>query len=146
MQANRVAIATAVNHTTPFSPRLASNWPTTTSYSHSQANHGLPAIVEENESTRGIACVARICCPVRMCHPIPASPSRRTESGVNTSTVSSATKIKSATDGMAARAHDGASRSEELLEPSAIALNLIEVRLITARTARTTPQTRDEQL
>ena len=84
-------------------------------------------MVEENESTRGIVCVARICCPVRMCHPMPASPNRRTNSGVNTSVPSRATKIRSAPEGIAIRTQAGVSTPVELLEPSAIALNLIEV-------------------
>src|SRR5512143_2726768 len=45
------------------------------SYSHSHANQGLPAVDIENASVRGIECVARICSPARMCHPVPASPS-----------------------------------------------------------------------
>src|SRR6202049_4060808 len=89
-------------------------------------------MVEENESTRGTACVATICCPVRMCHPIPASPKRRTDSGVNTSTPSMATKIRSAADGMTTRTHAGFSALLEVLEPSVIALNLIEVDPATA--------------
>jgi hypothetical protein len=84
-------------------------------------------MVEENGSTRGMACVARICCPVRMCHPIPASPSRRTDSEVNTSELSNATKIKSVAEGIPQRAHARVGAPEELLESSAIALNLIEV-------------------
>src|ERR1700691_131175 len=97
-------------------------------------------MVDENESKRGIACMARICCPVRMCHPIPASPNRRTDSGVNTSAHSSATKIKSAAEGMATRTQAGGAAvipvvfpvSVELLESSGIALNLIEVGHTTA--------------
>src|SRR6201993_3110959 len=89
-------------------------------------------MVEENESTRGIACLARICCPVRMCHPIPPSPKRRTDSGVNTSTQSSATKIMSPDDGIATRSQAAVSIPVEVLEPSVIALNLIEVAPVTA--------------
>jgi hypothetical protein len=63
-----------------------------------------------------------------MCHPIPASPSNRTASGVKTSTLRSATNIKSATEGMATRTQAGIAALKELLEPSAIAVNLIEVR------------------
>ncbi len=85
-------------------------------------------MVEENESTRGIACVARICCPVRMCQPIPASPSNRTDSGVNTSTASSAKKNQVRPRGHRhARPQLEFAVFEELLEPSAIAVNLIEV-------------------
>jgi hypothetical protein len=52
---------------------------------------------------------------------------------VNTSIASSATKIRSVTEGSATRTHAGVLSAEELLEPSAIRLNLIEVRHITAR-------------
>src|SRR6266567_6979626 len=93
-------------------------------------------MVEENESTRGIACVARICCPVRMCQPIPASPRRRTDSAVKASAPSRATKIRSATEGIAMRTHIGVSLAAELLEPLGIALNLIEVRPETATSER----------
>jgi hypothetical protein len=82
----------------------------------------------ENGSPCGIECVAKICCPVRMCHPIPASPSRRTDTGVKTKAANSATKIKSATEGRAQRAHTGVATFEELPETSAIAPNLIDVR------------------
>jgi hypothetical protein len=44
---------------------------------------------------------------------------------VNTSAPSSATKIKSAAEGIATRTHRGV--AAELLEPSAIVVNLIEV-------------------
>jgi NADH dehydrogenase len=67
-----------------------------------------------------------------MCHPIPASPNKRTDNGLNTSTPSRATKIASATEGMATRIQPGVSPPAELLEPSAIALNLIEVDPATA--------------
>src|SRR5271165_668352 len=131
--ANTVAITTAVSHTTPFNPHHASNFPTAMSYSHSQANQGCQRI-KENESNRGIVWVARICWPFRMCQPMPASFSNLTESGVNTSAPSSARKIRSASEGMALRSHKGkevarGTCSEELLEPSAIAVNLIDVGL-----------------
>src|ERR1700686_3437059 len=67
-----------------------------------------------------------------MCHPIPASPKRRTDSGVNTSTPSSATKIRSADAGIATRSQAAVSIPVELLEPSVIALNLIYVDPVTA--------------
>src|SRR6202158_6439469 len=67
-----------------------------------------------------------------MCHPIPASPKRRTDSGVKTSTQSSATKIRSADEGMATRSQTAVAIPVELLEPSLIALNLIEVDPVTA--------------
>jgi NADH dehydrogenase len=51
---------------------------------------------------------------------------------VNTSAPSSARKIRSAPEGIATRNHAGVSFAVELLEPSAIALNLIEVDPITA--------------
>jgi hypothetical protein len=93
-----------------------------TSYNHSQAIQGF-RICEEKGSTRGIECVASISCPVRMCQPIPASPNNFADSGVNTSEPSSATKIKSATDGISQRskAFPWVPADEELLEPSAIA-------------------------
>ena len=47
VQAKTVAITTAVNQTTPFNPRLESSAPTITSYNHSQAIQGLPAMMEE---------------------------------------------------------------------------------------------------
>ena len=40
--ANVIAIINAQNHTTPFSPNFTCNPPTSTSNSHSHANHGLP--------------------------------------------------------------------------------------------------------
>jgi len=51
---------------------------------------------------------------------------------VNTSTLSNATKIRSAPEGMAARTQAGVSLPVKVLEPSAIALNLIEVEHVTA--------------
>jgi hypothetical protein len=58
-----------------------------------------------------------------MCQPIPASPNNFADSGVNTNEASSATKIKSATDGISqhSNAFSGVPASKELLEPSAIA-------------------------
>jgi hypothetical protein len=58
-----------------------------------------------------------------MCQPIPASPNNFTDSGVNTNEASSATKIKSATDGISQRskAFSWVPASKELLEPSVIA-------------------------
>src|ERR1700687_320519 len=67
-----------------------------------------------------------------MCHPIPASPKRRTDSGVKTSTQSSATKIRSADEGITTRSQGAVSIPVELLEPSVIALNLIYVDPVTA--------------
>ena len=61
-----------------------------------------------------------------MCQPIPASPSSRTDKVVNTSNPSNAAKIKSVTDGTSQRTHAGRPSAAELLEPIAIALNLIE--------------------
>lgn len=66
-----------------------------------------------------------------MCQPIPASPNNRTDSAVNASTPTSATKIKSPTDGTTHRNHIGRKSaaeflSRELMEPIVIALNLIE--------------------
>src|SRR5580704_15776447 len=130
VQANNPAIIKAVNSTTPFSPAALSSQPTTTSYSHSQANQGwLPVteeVIGENGSVRGISCVARISCPVRICQPIPASPNKRTDRGVNTSRLTSTTKSKSPADGTSHRTHAGCEPAAELLESIAIALNLIE--------------------
>jgi hypothetical protein len=58
-----------------------------------------------------------------MCQPIPASPNNFTDSGVNTNEASSATKIKSATDGTShpSNAFSWVPARKELLEPSAIA-------------------------
>src|ERR1700692_2470217 len=67
-----------------------------------------------------------------MCHPIPASPKRRTDIGVSNSTPSSATKIRSADEGIATRSQAAVSIPVELLEPSVIALNLIYVDPVTA--------------
>src|SRR6202140_823863 len=67
-----------------------------------------------------------------MWHPIPASPKRRTDSGVKTSTQSSATKIRSADEGIATRSQGAVAIPVELLEPSVIALNLIYVDPVTA--------------
>ena len=68
-----------------------------------------------------------------MCQPIPASPSKRIDSGVNTSTPKQRDKnqVRSPT-ACATRTHAGRLRLVELLEPSAIALNLIEVDRLTA--------------
>ncbi len=67
-----------------------------------------------------------------MCHPIPASPKSRIDRGVNTIVTRNRTKIRSATEGIATRTHAGVSAFVEVLEPSAIALNLIEVDPATA--------------
>src|SRR5437660_7572031 len=67
-----------------------------------------------------------------MCQPMPASPNRRTDRGVKTRAPRRARKIKSAMEGMATRTHVRVVVLEELLEPSAIALNLIEVKPETA--------------
>src|SRR5579863_1617241 len=88
-------------------------------------------MVEENESTRGMTWEARICWPVRMCHPMPASPSSRTDNDVQVRTASRAMKMVSAVDGISRRVQTGCALaagapSGELLEPSAIAVNLIE--------------------
>src|SRR5438067_3757795 len=112
----------AVNQITPFNPNMDSNLPTIPSYNHSHAIQGLPPILEENGSTRGIACVARICCPVRICQPIPASPSRRVERDVKARAHSSAMNIRSTTDGIIQRTQlavvtSPGFSSKELLEP-----------------------------
>jgi hypothetical protein len=49
-QAKVVAIISAHNQTTPFKPKARSSDPTATSYNHSQANQGLPSMVDEKES------------------------------------------------------------------------------------------------
>src|ERR1700675_1165772 len=67
-----------------------------------------------------------------MCHPIPASPKRRTDIGVSNSTPSSATKIRSADEGITTRSQGAVYIPVELLEPSVIALNLIYVDPVTA--------------
>ncbi len=74
-----------------------------------------------------------------MCHPIPASPSSFADSGVKTSRQSSATKIASAADGITTRTHAEVFAGE-LMYPSAIALNLIEVESRTANAAAVTPR------
>src|SRR5579863_7311954 len=100
----------------------------------------------EKESTRGTVWESRISCPVRICHPIPASPSSRTDNDVHTRTATMAMKMVSPIDGVSSRVQSPwpgvagsglagsglagsgvvGSRSRELLEPSVIALNLIE--------------------
>jgi hypothetical protein len=52
---NVSAMMEAENKTTPFSPATRSSQPTSASKSHSQANHGWPALVEENGSAVGMA-------------------------------------------------------------------------------------------
>ena len=61
-----------------------------------------------------------------MYQPIQASPNSLTDSVVSDSVPKRATKNKSATEGTIHRAHAGCGPSAELLEPIAIALNLIE--------------------
>ena len=65
-----------------------------------------------------------------MCQPIPASPSSRTDRALNTSKPSNAAKIKSPVDGTTHRTHAGRKSADlssvDLVEPIAIALNLIE--------------------
>jgi hypothetical protein len=65
-----------------------------------------------------------------MCQPIPASPSNRTDKAVNAKSPNSATKIRSPADGTSHRAHpaddSAADFSVDLMEPIAIAVNLIE--------------------
>src|ERR1700730_6096083 len=61
-----------------------------------------------------------------MCQPIPASPSSRTERLVQVSRPSSATKNKSAIDGMSQCTAGGCAIWAEVVEPFVIALNLIE--------------------
>ncbi len=86
-------------------------------------------MLEENESTRGMVCVAAMICPARMCQPMPPSPSNLTESGVHSRVASSATKIRSPTEGnnqrVARPLRSTDLVSTELVETSAIALNLI---------------------
>jgi hypothetical protein len=99
---------------------------TTAKRQHRTVEESVGETVEEKGSSRGIACVARISCPVRMCQPIPASPNNRTDRVVNTNRPNSATKIKSPAEGKSHRTHAGRKSAAELLEPIAIALNLIE--------------------
>src|ERR1700685_3737546 len=82
-------------------------------------------MVDENGSTRGIACVTAIICPVRMCQPMPPSPNSFVESGVQSSVASIARKIKSPTKGSNTRIQPERNSTLELLATSIIALNLI---------------------
>src|SRR6266446_501418 len=61
-----------------------------------------------------------------MCQPMPASPNSLTASPVSASVPSIATKNKSAADGTSHRIHPTCEPAAEVLEPIAIALNLIE--------------------
>ncbi len=72
-----------------------------------------------------MAWVERINCPVRMCQPIPASPSKRTDKWVNVSTPRKAMKIRSAIEG---RSHCVCDRFlfAETMELMSIAVNLID--------------------
>src|ERR1051326_6956445 len=63
---------------------------------------------EENGSTCGIEWVSRICWPVRMCQPIPASPSNRTDNDVNVKATRSARKMISVVEGITQRVPAGA--------------------------------------
>lgn len=54
---------------------------------------------EEKESTRVMAWEASICSPLRMCQPVPASPSSLVESAPQLKPTSSATKSRSVIDG-----------------------------------------------
>src|ERR1700722_4517786 len=74
-----------------------------TSYSHSHAYQVCPAMVAENGSTRVTECVCNISCPLRMCHPVPASRSKRRPIAPQLKPRSNATKSKSETEGIKKR-------------------------------------------
>ena len=93
----------------PGKPRLARSWSKKTN--PRAGSHAWPEFAGPCE------------CATRFPHP----PATASDKGVNTSAPSRPTKIRSATEGIARRVHTGVPASEELLEPSAIALNLIEV-------------------
>src|SRR6266576_5726037 len=62
-------------------------------------------MVDENESMRGTECVASINSPVRICHPMPASPNSFCGSLPVESPITSRTKIRSLTEGRRKRLH-----------------------------------------
>jgi len=64
-----------LNTTTPFKPQARCSIANTTSDPHSQANHGCPALLNENRSVAGTDPVLRMYSPVRMCHPVSPSAS-----------------------------------------------------------------------
>src|SRR5271157_5293165 len=63
-------------------------------------------MVEENGSVRGREWVARICSPVRMCHPMSASASGRFDKGPASSDQKRKTKMMSRTEGWRKRRAD----------------------------------------
>src|ERR1700722_14224600 len=71
-----------------------------TSYSHSHAYQVCPLIVAENGSVQVAECVCNISCPLRMCHPVPASRSRSRPIAPQLKPRSNATKSKSETEGI----------------------------------------------
>src|ERR1035438_9899035 len=91
--------STAHNQTPPSSPPLQCKAPSRMPYSHSHANQSCPCIVEEKGSVRGRVCVARICSPVRMCHPISASASGRFDKGPASTDQNRKIKMMSRTEG-----------------------------------------------
>src|SRR5579862_2262628 len=75
------------------------------SYSHSHAYQACPPMVMENGSVRVTVCVRSICSPLRICQPMPASPSRRPDSAGPQIAANKIMKIKSLTDGIRNRNH-----------------------------------------
>src|SRR5450755_3348573 len=100
------ATKAAHSQTTPFSPQARWRTPSTTSYSHSQANQGWPCMVEEYGSVRGNVCLARICSPVRMCHPISASANGRFDKETASKDQNRNMKMRSRTEGSRKRKAD----------------------------------------
>src|ERR1700730_4696025 len=107
VNAKVMAMTTAVKKTTPFSPKRRWMPPIATSYSHSHAYHVCPPMVTENGSVRAIECVRSISSPLRMCHPMLASPNRRGASAPPVMAASSTIKIRSLAEGTRNRNHAG---------------------------------------
>src|SRR2546423_1118174 len=78
-------------------------------------------MVYEKESVRVIEWVSRICCPLRICQPVPASFSRRGASAPQVRAMRRTMKMRSATDGMNRRNQAGGMRTSVALgtRPSA---------------------------
>src|SRR5580658_2160975 len=64
-------------------------------------------MVEENGSVRGSECVARICSPVRMCHPMSASARGRLDKGPASNDQKRKMKMMSRTEGRRKRRANG---------------------------------------
>src|SRR6185369_4586734 len=111
---------TAVKKTTPFSPIQWWMPAIFASYSHSHAYQVCPPMVTENGSTRVIECVRSIRSPLRMCHPMLASPSRRGARAPLLMANSRMMNIRSVMEGARNRNHAGGGALSEGVSISAV--------------------------